>query len=319
MFFEEIELPTFREIETAEQQLQNMILMTPMEYSHVAADLAHNDIHIKWDNLQHTGSSKLRGALYKLQSLNAEERSRGLITASWGNHGLGLAYAARFYGIKCTVVTPKITNKALISALAQHKAKVIPAGTSYGQAYETAQQLAEQQQSIFIDASRDTKIIAGQGTLGLEIVNQLPGTDAVVVPVSGGGLALGVALAVKSLNPKVKVYGVKIPNSHDQQEQQQQHPLTSRQADTLNLLQAQTERWLDDMFNVTEDEAARAVVLMMHHHKLVAEEVGALAVAAAIHQKIPPYTGNVVTLVSGGNVDMSSLPQLIQRGLTLFD
>jgi len=318
--------PTLADVDAARERLQGVVHQTPLEYSKTFSDFSLNDIHLKLENLQKTGSFKLRGAFNKIANLSSEEKSHGVIAASAGNHAQGVAYAARFHATPCTIVMPESASLAKIAATQRYGAKVVLSGNSYDEAYAKALELQEQHHYTFVHAFDDPYIVAGQGTVGLEILQQLPDTHAIVVPMGGGGLAAGVALAVKALNPKIKVYGVEAKNAACFR-----HSLDVGFLDTIQasptiadgiavlrpgkLTYELAKQYVDDVITVEEEEIARAMVMLMERNKLVSEGAGASALAAVMYRKIPAYLGNVVVIVSGGNVDVTLLSRIIEHGL----
>jgi len=321
-----ITTPTLADVDAAQERLRGVVHETPLEYSKTFSDFSLNDIYLKLENLQKTGSFKLRGAFNKIANLTPEEKSHGVIAASAGNHAQGVAYAARFHGIPCTIVMPESASLAKIAATQRYGAKVVLSGNSYDEAYGKALELQGQHHYTFVHAFDDPYIVAGQATVGLEILNQLPGTNAIVVPMGGGGLATGVALAVKSMNPKIKVYGVEAKNAACFRHSFDVGYLDAIQASATiadgiavlrpgKLTYELAQQYVDDVITVEEEEIARAMVMLMERNKLVAEGAGASALAAVMYRKIPAYLGNVVVIVSGGNVDVTLLSRIIEHGL----
>ena len=319
--------PTFKDVEAAEQNLQGTIHATPAQYSDIVSLSAKNEVFLKLENLQRTGSYKLRGAFHKFANLTRERSPNGIISPVTGNHAEGIAYAARFHGVSCTLVMPKSTPVAKIQAAEGHRAHVQLFGQTYSDAYQKAQELARMQHYTWLDPFDDPFMVAGQATIGLEILTQIPAASAVVVPMGGGALAGGIALALKSMNPKIKVYGVdavnpaefsrsqspREPNLDGTVEKVRLEEMTPPKSSPMNL--ELVRRYVDDLVRVREEEIWQAMILLMEHHKLVSDQEGASALAAVIQGKIPTQTGDVAVLVSGGNVDMNLLPQILSQGL----
>ena len=286
------------------------------------------DIYLKAENLQVTGSFKLRGAYNKIASLSAEQKAAGILACSAGNHAQGVALAATKMGIKSLVCMPDGAPISKVEATKRLGAEVKLVKGTYDDAYDYACRLRDQTGATFIHPFDDELVIAGQGTIGLEILDQLPDVDAVIVPVGGGGLIAGVACAIKSLNPRVKVYGVQAANAPSMA--QSVHlgeritlDAVSTFADGIavktpgSLTYALTQRYVDEVVTVSEDEIAAAILALIEKQKLIAEGAGAVSVAAAMFGKLPIAGQNVVCLVSGGNIDVNILSRVITRGLVM--
>lgn len=320
-------IPSFVDIEAAETRLRGVLPVTPLEYSKPLSDLASNDIYLKLENLQNTGSFKIRGALNTVANLAPALRSRGLLAAAVGNQAQALAYAARWHGTPCTIVMPETASPTKVAAAKRHRANVVVYGKTYSEALQKALELQAQQNYTLISSLDNPHAIAGNATLGLEILSQLPATDAIVMPISSGSLAAGVALAVKSMNPKIKIYGVQTAtNASRAKNENISEPATgvpgSAVVDELLALQPGpltselVQKNVDQIVTVDEEAIAQAIVLLMAEHKLVAEGAAGAALAAVIRQTVAPYTGNVAVIVSGGNVEMELLSRIISQGLT---
>ncbi len=285
-----------------------------------------NNIYLKTENLQVTGSFKLRGAYYKISQLNKEQCSAGIVACSAGNHAQGVALAASRMGIKSIVCMPDGAPISKVEATKSLGAEVCLVPGTYDDAYEKARQLVEETKATFIHPFDDDEVIAGQGTIGLEILEQLDNIDAIVVPIGGGGLISGVAYAVKQLRPNIKVYGVqaeKAPSMYKSHHSGQIVALdgvatfadgiaVKRPGDTTFEL---IEKYVDDIFTVSEDEIATAILALIEKQKLISEGAGAVSVAAAMFDKLPLEGKNVVCIVSGGNIDVNILSRVITRGL----
>ena len=287
-----------------------------------------SQIYLKAENLQVTGSFKLRGAYNKIAALTPEQRSAGIIACSAGNHAQGVALAATRMGIRSVVCMPDGAPISKVEATKRLGAEVVLVKGGYDDAYAYACQLQEETGATFIHPFDDELVIAGQGTIGLEILDQLPDVDAVIVPVGGGGLISGVACAVKSLNPNVKVYGVQAAGAPSMAKSKQEgHIVTLAAASTFadgiavktpgELTFAMTEEYVDDIVTVSEDETAAAILALIEQQKLIAEGAGAVSVAAAMFGKLPIQGKKVVCIVSGGNIDVNILSRVITRGLVM--
>ena len=283
---------------------------------------------LKAENLQLTGSFKVRGAFNRLLQLSDAERAAGVVAASAGNHAQGLAFAARELGIRATAVMPEGAPLSKVAAVKQYGGEVILNEGTYDEARQAADELAHSDGRIVVHAFDDPEVVAGQGTVGLEIAEDMPDVRLVVVPLGGGGLATGVAIAVKSLLPEARVVGVQAEACAPYIDSLAAHrPIGARSANTIcdgiavkqpgELTLPLVERWIDEVVTVSDDEAAEAMVLLLERSKLVVEGAGAVGVAALMHGKIePPAEGTVCEVLSGGNVDASLLAECIRLGET---
>lgn len=318
---------TIAEIKEAAGVLKGVIYTTPVDYSRTFSGLTGSNVYFKTENVQKTGSFKIRGAYYKISRLAKEQRDKGVITASAGNHGQGVAYAAAKAGINATVVMPANAPIAKVEATRDYGAVTVLAGKGYDDAYARAMELQNQTGAIFVHGFDDPDIIAGQGTVGLEILEQLPETDAIVVPVGGGGLIAGVALAVKSLRPEVKIIGVQSEAapamflSHQSKCWQEMHGQVCTLADGIAVRRPGRLnfdllcRYVDEMVTVEDEEIARAITMLLERSKMVVEGAGAVGLAALLQQRIVMPGKNVVVVLSGGNIDINAVSILIERGL----
>ena len=285
-------------------------------------------IYLKAENLQVTGSFKLRGAYNKIASLTPEQRAAGIIACSAGNHAQGVALSATKMGIRSIVCMPDGAPISKVEATKRLGAEVRLVPGAYDDAYEYACRLRDETGATFIHPFNDELVIAGQGTIGLEILDQLPEVDAIIVPVGGGGLISGVACAVKSLNPNMKVYGVQASNAPSMARSRQMDEIVTLEtvatfADGIavktpgDVTFSMTKQFVDDVVTVSEDEIAAAILALIEQQKLIAEGAGAVSVAAAMFHKLPIEGKKVVCLVSGGNIDVNILSRVITRGLVM--
>ena len=284
------------------------------------------DVYLKTENLQVTGSFKVRGAYYKISTLSDEERKKGVIACSAGNHAQGVALAATKAGIKSLICLPDGAPISKVEATKGYGAEVCLVPGVYDDAYNKALQLRDEKGYTFIHPFDDENVIAGQGTIGLELLDQLPDMDAVVVPIGGGGLISGVAFAIKSLNPKIKVYGVQAagaPSMYKSVKDGKIERLDSVAtiADGIAVKEPGentfelVSKYVDEIVTVTEDEISGAILSLIEQQKLISEGAGAVSVAAVMFDKIPVKGKKVVCLVSGGNIDVTILSRVIRRGL----
>ena len=285
-----------------------------------------SEIYLKTENLQVTGSFKVRGAYYKISQLSDEEKAHGVIACSAGNHAQGVALAAAHSGIPSLICIPDGAPISKVEATKSYGAQVELVKGVYDDAYNRAVELQKERNLTFIHPFNDPDVIAGQGTIGLELLKQLPDMDAVIVPVGGGGLISGVAFAIKSLNPKCKVYGVQAAGAASMKaslEQNGPHSLTgvSTFADGIavkcpgDLTYELCSKYVDDVVTVSDDETATAILALIEQQKLITEGAGAVAVAAAMFYKVDVKGKKVACILSGGNIDVTILSKVINRGL----
>lgn len=312
------------EIFKAQEVLKSVAVETPISGP---TELSNEcEVYLKAECLQLTGSFKLRGAYYKISQLKEDEKKKGVIACSAGNHAQGVAMAATQNGIKSLICLPTLAPLSKVEATKKFGADVCMVDGVYDDAYQKALELKEEQGYTFIHPFDDPLVIAGQGTIGLEIIRQLPEVEAVVVPVGGGGLISGVAFAIKTLRPDVKVYGVQsegAPSMADSLKKGEKLHLNkvSTIADGIavkepgDLTFDLCKKYVDEIVTVSEDEIAAAILALMEKQKMVAEGAGAVAVAAVMFNKLPVAGKKVVCLVSGGNIDVNILNRVITRGL----
>lgn len=309
-------------IEDAKETLQGIIAKTPL----VKADKIHPNLWIKAENLQSTGAFKLRGGYYRLSKLTSEEKQKGVIAASAGNHAQGVAYACQQMGIKGTIVMPKTAPLSKIEATRSYGVNVELQGDTFNDAYEYAKNLQEITGAVFIEPFNDEYVIAGQGTIGLEILDKLDDVDVVLVPVGGGGLISGIACAIKEVKPSCKVYGVQAAGAPSMYESLKQDKIVSLQsvstmADGIAVKTPGTltfemcKKYLDGVVLVSEEEIAASILTLLEKMKMVAEGAGAVAVAAAMFQKVDFENKKCVAVLSGGNIDVNFLSKIIDLGL----
>lgn len=292
-----------------------------------ATKLSDNcELYLKTENLQETGSFKLRGAYYKISQLTDEEKARGIIACSAGNHAQGVAMAASQHGIKAMICMPDGAPISKIEATKQLGAEICLVKGAYDDAYTKALQLQEETGATFIHPFDDDLVIAGQGTIGLEILDEIEDLDAVVVPIGGGGLISGIAFAIKHLNPNIKIYGVQAAGAASMYESRKSGaPVMLDSAATFadgiavkqpgeNTFRIVNE-YVDDIVTVTEDEIAASILALIEKQKVIAEGAGAVAVTAVMFNKLPVEGKKVACVVSGGNIDVNILSRVITRGL----
>lgn len=287
-----------------------------------------SNIYLKTENLQITGSFKVRGAYYRMSQLSDEEKAHGVIACSAGNHAQGVALAAQKSGIKAVICLPDSAPISKVEATKSYGAEICLVDGVYDDAYAEALRLKDEKGYTFIHPFDDENVIAGQGTIGLELIEQLDNMDAVIVPIGGGGLISGVAFAVKALNPKIKVYGVQAAGAPSMLNSVHSNEIikldnVSTIADGIAVKEPgqntfkYCSEYVDEIVSVTDDEISAAILALIEQHKLIAEGAGAAAVAAAMFNKLPIKGKNTVCLVSGGNIDVTILSRVIKRGLLM--
>ena len=315
---------TLDQIYHASFVLKNVIRRTALIRSEKIYPAAQ--VFLKPENLQVTGSFKVRGAGYMISQLSDEEKKRGVIACSAGNHAQGVALAASKYGIKSLICLPDGAPISKVEATKSYGAEVCMVEGVYDDAYRRALEIRDEQGYTFVHPFDDERVIAGQGTIGLEIIEELPGVDAVVVPVGGGGLISGVAFTLKKLKPDIKIYGVQASGApsmlnsvHDGKIERL--PSVSTIADGIAVKEPGentfklVSSYVDEIVTVTDDEISSAILALIEQHKMIAEGAGAVSVAAVMFGKVPVAGKNVVCLVSGGNIDVTILSRVIKRGL----
>ena len=315
---------TLDKIYHASYVLKEAIRLTDMiQASNLSEDC---QIYLKTENLQVTGAFKARGAYYKIYQLSEEERAKGVIACSAGNHAQGVARAAQKYGIRSLICMPNAAPISKVEATKSYGAEICLVEGTYDDAHDKAVELQKETGATFIHPFDDEMVIAGQGTIGLEILEQLPDVDAIIVPIGGGGLISGIAYAVKSLNPNIKVYGVQSAGAPSMY-----LSMAHGQIETLDTVNTFADgiavktpgeltfdicsKYVDEIMTVTDDELATAILALIEKQKLISEGAGAVSVAAALFDKFPIKGKKVCCLVSGGNIDVTILSRVIDRGL----
>jgi threonine dehydratase len=314
------------QVEAARERLRGAIYETPCAYSQTLSELTGTRCFVKLENLQMTGSFKERGAANLLLQLGARERGRGVVAASAGNHGLAVAFHAARLGIPAVIVMPESAPLIKVTSARHYGAEVIQAGANYDEAYARARELERERGLLFVHPFDDPRVIAGQGTLGLELLDQQPELDAVLVPIGGGGLAAGVGLAVKARRPTVRVIGVQseaLPAMRRSLEAGERLTLVSAPtiADgiAVRLVGEHTfelvRKHVDDVVTVSEEELANAILLLLEIEKTVVEGAGAAPLAALVNRPLGLDGARIVIVLSGGNIDVTMLSRIIERGL----
>ena len=313
-------------IQAARARIGEAIHCSPCQLSHYLSELTGLPLHLKLENLQRTGSFKERGALNKLLTLSETERKRGVIAASAGNHAQGVAFHAASHSIRAQIVMPLATPQVKVAATRSFGAEVILHGASYDEACEEAIRRRLSEGRTFIHPFDDPEVISGQGTIGLELLEQVPDIEAVVVPIGGGGLIGGIACALKETNPKIRVVGVEPENLPSMlRAREAGAPVTISAQATIadgiavrragDLTLPLVSRYVDEIVTVDDEEIASAILLLLEQEKTLAEGAGAAALAAVVQAKSNLRHRRTVVLVSGGNIDVTLLSKIIERGL----
>ncbi len=324
----EEQMLTLSKFEEASETVKKVTSETKLVYSDYFSRQTGNKVYLKPENMQFTGAYKLRGAYYKISTLTKEERAKGLITASAGNHAQGVAYAAQCYGAKATIVMPTTTPLMKVNRTKSYGAEVVLCGDVYDEACAKAYELAQEHGYTFIHPFDDLTVATGQGTIAMEIFKELPLVDYILVPIGGGGLATGVSVLAKLLNPKIKVIGVEPAGANCMQESLKNGKVTTLPG--VNTIADGTavktpgeklfpylQANLDDIITVEDEELVVAFLDMVENHKMVVENSGLLTVAALKHLK--DKGRKVVSILSGGNMDVITMSSVVQQGLIMRD
>ena len=313
---------------TAREHLQKVLLPTHLIYSPIFSEESGNQIYIKPENLQKTGAFKIRGAYNKINKLTEEEKKRGVIASSAGNHAQGVAYAARELGIKAVIVMPKTTPLIKVQSTKKYGAEVVLYGDVYDDAYQKAKELEAQEGYVFVHPFDDIDVLEGQGTIALEILEEMPDTEVIVVPIGGGGLISGIAAAAKMIKPDIKIIGVEPSGAASATEALKKNKVvTLPEANTIadgtavkrigDLTFNCIKQYVDEVVTVDDYELTEAFLLLAEKHKIIAENSGILPLAAL--KKLTERGKKVVPVVSGGNIDVLMISSMIGKGLISRD
>lgn len=319
-------LPDFSEIIKAQVRLRGITKVTGLERSKSFSEMVGANVFMKLENLQSTGSFKIRGAYNKICSLSEEEKAAGVVAASAGNHAQGVAYSATKLGVKSTIFMPIFTPPLKVIATRAYGAEVVLSGDSYDSAYKAAKAFVEEKHATYIHAFNDPYIIAGQGTIGMELFDQLDDIQDIIVPIGGGGLIAGIAIAAKSINPKIRIVGVEAEGAQSMHQSLKAGKLVDYiSAQTIadgiavkmagDLTFEAAQKYIDEVVVVNDDEMAHALYLMLQRAKVLAEPSGVASMAALLSGKVKVNGENVVALISGGNINMGLLEQIIEKGM----
>lgn len=319
---------TLEKFEEASEIVKKVTLKTKLVYSDFLSAQTGNKVYLKPENMQFTGAYKVRGAYYAMSTLTEEQRAKGVITSSAGNHAQGVAYAAQSYGVKATIVMPGTTPLMKVNRTKSYGAEVVLYGDVYDEAYAKACELAEEKGYTFIHPFNDLTVATGQGTIAMEIFKELPLVDCILVPIGGGGLATGVSALAKLLNPKIQVIGVEPAGANCMQESLKAGKVvTLENVNTIadgtavktpgDKLLPYIKQNLDDIITVADEELVVAFLDMVENHKMVVENSGLLTVAALKHLQLKDK--KVVAILSGGNMDIITMSSVVQQGLIFRD
>ena len=316
-----------RDFQAAQKRILPWIQKTPLNYSRTFSDYTGNEVYLKMENMQITGSFKIRGALNKIFNLTDDEKNRGVITCSAGNHAQGVAYASRCVKTSSLIILPENTADVKQAAAKHYGADIILKGKVYDESYAYAVQMRKKNQRVFVHAYQDPLVITGQGSLGLEVIEQLPDLNSVIVPVGGGGLISGIAIAIKQLKPKCRIYGVVSRSApameclfHGKQYEAKKNFHPTNLTDGINVKQSSQEmfqcisEYVDDIVGVSDKEIESAILLLLERGKTLVEGAGAASVAALLKQANKWNLGKIsVAILSGGNIDLNTVSRIIKK------
>jgi threonine dehydratase len=314
-------------VKTAAARIEGVAVKTPFAFAPLLSAMSEAEIFLKKENLQITGAFKLRGAFNKIASLSDEQRKKGVITASAGNHAQGVAFTAKHFNARAVIVMPESTPLTKINGVSSYGAEVVLAGGNYDEASAYAKEYAQAQDLVYVHPFEDEEVMAGQGTVALEMLAVRDDLDIVVIPMGGGGLISGVAVAIKAMNPKIKVIGVSASGAPALKQSFEQKTAIDTTAvrtiadgiavrDTSEVTLGYMLQSVDEVVSVDDEEIANAILYLLEKQKLVVEGAGAVGVAALLHKKIPDIKGKKIgVILSGGNIDVTMLSVIIEKGL----
>ena len=317
---------TLEQIQQAKQKLNGIVHYTPLAHAPILSKQLDANIYLKKENLQLTGSFKIRGAFNKISNLVKDEKNKGVVAASAGNHAQGVAYSAEYFNIKATIVMPETTPLTKVSGVKSYGADVILHGSNYDEAYAYANNYAKKHNITFVHPFADDEIISGQGTLALEIMEQLENIDMIIIPIGGGGLITGMATAIKEMKPNIQVIGVVASGANAMKHSYESNKIINSKkvktiADGIAVRDVTPKMFdyinhlLDDIIEVNDNEIASAILFLLEKQKIVVEGAGAVGLAALMYGKLNIKNKTVVLPLSGGNIDVTMLSQIIEKGL----
>ncbi len=317
---------TLETIKQARENIKAVVAKVPFVTSNSLSEIAGTHIYLKKCNLQNTGAFKIRGAFNKISMLNSEEKSHGVIAASAGNHAQGVAFSAKHFGIKAVIVMPEATPLLKVNGVKRYGAEVVLHGANYDEAFGRAMELSRENGMTFIHPFADDAVISGQGTIALEMLEKEPNLTSILVPVGGGGLISGIAIAAKAINPAIKIIGITASGARAMHTSfEAKKPIDSTSVRTIadgiavrdtspKTLELILQN-VDEMIEVDDEEIASAILFLMERHKIVVEGAGAVGVAALLHGKAKNLGGKCAVVLSGGNIDVNMLNLIIEKGL----
>lgn len=317
---------TIKNIKEVQKNVQRVAFKTPLVKAPILSETFNSEIYFKKENLQLTGSFKLRGAFNRISKLSKDKKQQGVVAASAGNHAQGLAYSANYFDIEATIFMPEATPLTKISGVKSYGANVVLYGENFDEAYVEAMKFTKKNNKEFIHPFADDDVIAGQGTISLEILEKLPELKQLIVPIGGGGLISGMAIVAKAINPDIKIIGVVASGAAAMKESyRSQMPIDFKSVRTIadgiavrdvnvKLLNIIID-YVDDIVEVNDNEIANSILFLLEKHKLVVEGAGAATTAAIMHEKVDIEDSRVCAVISGGNIDVTMLAQIIEKGL----
>jgi threonine dehydratase len=317
---------TLNDIQEAQTALKGVVHYTPLSHAPILSKQLNANIYLKKENLQLTGSFKIRGAFNKVQSLSDEEKAKGIVAASAGNHAQGLAYAAQYFGIEATIVMPEATPLIKVLGVKSFGGNVVLKGANFDEDYVEALKIEKDEEKVFVHPFNDDKIIAGQGTVALEILEQIEDIDIIVISIGGGGLISGMATAIRALKPSVKIIGVVAAGANAMKKSFDSKTIINSTSvktiadgiavrDVTPRMYDYVSNLVDEIIEVEEQEIAAAILFLLEKQKIVVEGAGAIGLAALMHNQIEIEGKTVVIPLSGGNIDVTMLSLIIEKGL----
>jgi len=318
---------TLETIKQARENIKAIVAKVPFVLSGSLSEISGSEVHIKKCNLQNTGAFKIRGAFNKISKLKADEKAKGVIAASAGNHAQGVAFSAKHFGIRAVIVMPEATPLLKVNGVKKYDAEVVLYGANYDEAFAKACEMSEQNGMTFIHPFADDEVISGQGTIALEMLEKVSDIDTILVPVGGGGLISGIAIAAKAINPNIKIIGVSASGARAMFTSfVEKKPIDSTSVRTIadGIAVRDTSpktleiilKYVDEMVEVDDEEIASAILFLMEKHKIVVEGAGAVGVAALLHGKAKNLGAKTAVVLSGGNIDVNMLNLIIEKGLS---
>ena len=313
-------------ITKARNNIEGVAYNTPLTYAPILSNNLDTSIYLKKENLQLTGSFKLRGAFNKIATLTIEEKNKGVVAASAGNHAQGVGFSAKYFGCDATIVMPEATPLTKVNGVKSHGADVILHGSNYDEAYAFALDYTSKNNKTFVHPFEDDEVICGQGTIALEILEELEDIDMIIIPIGGGGLVSGIAAAIKEIKPEIQIIGVVSSGAKSMKDSYEQKVAIDSISvktiadgiavrDTSLKMLDLVIKYVDKIVEVNDQEIASAILFLLEQQKLVVEGAGAVGVAAMMHKKIDISGKKVVSILSGGNIDVTMLSQIIEKGL----